>query len=202
MRENNLIKRKKKKAYKSYIGDVGKKADNKLDQIFITEKPYEKLGTDITQFTTTHGKLYLSPVIDFHTREVLSYDLSRTPNFNQIKRMLKQLLDNHGSNLKKCILHSDQGWQYQMKWYNLKLEELEIVQSMSRKGNCLDNSPTENFFGRLKVEMYYNREFSSLDHLENEIHKYIRYYNEERIVTKLKTSPLKFRARFFKEIEI
>lgn len=202
MKENNLMKPRKKSSYKSHRSEVGKIADNCLNQKFKTDRPFAKLGTDVTQFTTTHGKLYLSPVIDFHSREVLAYDLTRTPDFNQIKRMINQLITNHQKHLKGSILHSDQGWQYQMKWYHMELKKQGIIQSMSRKGNCLDNSPTENFFGRLKVEMYYPKKFESLEQLENEIHKYIDYYNKERIVTRLKMSPNAYRTRFLNQKDI
>lgn len=148
-----------------------------------------------------HGeKIFLErETMTEHTGEVSAYDLSRKPNFNQIKRMMNNLIQNHGDKIKESYLQSDQGWQYQMKWYQLELEKLGIKQSMSRRGNCLDNSPTENLFGRIKVEMFNNRTFESLEHLEDEIHKYLKYYNEERIVTKLKTSPLRYRARFYNQ---
>ncbi len=196
MFENNLIKKKKRK-YKSFRGQKNTNIDNVLNRNFNTKSPYQKLGTDITYFVIPKGKLYLSPIIDFHTREVLAYDLSRKPNFNQIKRMMNNLKLTHGDKIKDSHMQSDQGWQYQMKWYQLELEKLGIEQSMSRRGNCLDNSQTENFFGRMKVEMFNNRTFESLEHLEDEIHKYLKYYNEERIVTKLKTNPLTYRARFY-----
>lgn len=197
MKENGIYAAKKKRRYNSYKGTVGKIAPNILNRDFGTTRPYEKLGTDITVFITPHGKLYLSPVIDFHTREILAYDVSEHPNMMQIRRMLWKLTNQHGESLKGAILHSDQGWQYQMVYYRKYLKEHEIIQSMSRKGNCLDNSPTENFFGRLKAEMYYDKEYSfrSLKELKANISDYIRYYNQERIVTRLKTNPQNFRER-------
>ena len=191
MKENGIQAAKKKRRYNSYKGTVGKIATNILDRNFSTTRPYEKLGTDVTVFITPHGKLYLSPVIDFHTREILAYDLSEHPNMMQIRRMLWNLTNKHGDSLKGAILHSDQGWQYQMLYYRKYLKEHSMIQSMSRKGNCLDNSPTENFFGRLKTEMYYDKEYSfrSLKELKENIRAYIRYYNQERIVTRLKTNP-------------
>lgn len=195
MRENNIAGKINKRKYRSYKGDVGRIADNILNRDFKTERPYQKVGTDVTQFITKYGKLYLSPIIDFHTREILSYDLSESPNLDQIRRMMTKLKNNHGKHINGCIIHSDQGWQYQMRYYRKSIEENQMIQSMSRKGNCLDNSPTENFFGRLKEEMYYDNEndFKSLEHLKAEIHKYINYYNNERIVTNLRTSPVKCR---------
>ncbi|MBQ2658047.1 MAG: IS3 family transposase [Erysipelotrichaceae bacterium] len=196
MQENALAAMPPKVKYNSYRGTVGKIAPNILDRDFSTSHPYEKLGTDITQFKIEFGTLYLSPVIDFHTREILAYDLSEHPNFDQIKRMLKSLILDHGDHLEGSILHSDQGWQYQMKYYQKFLRAHGIAQSMSRKGNCIDNSPTENFFGRLKTEMFYGQEYSyeSLEHLESAIHEYIIYYNKDRIVSRLKSSPFDYRT--------
>ena len=193
----------KRRMYKSYRGTVGKIADNVLNQTFTTSKPYEKLGTDITQFRTPFGKLYLSPIIDFHTREVLAYDLASNPDMKQITRMLDQLIHNHGTHLKEAILHSDQGYQYQVKLYEKYLKDHGIIQSMSRKGNTLDNAPTENFFGRLKEEIYYPNEyqFESIEQVKEIIHQYIRYYNEERIVTRLGTNPKDYRQEILQKKE-
>ena len=202
MRENNIRAAKKKRRYNSYKGTVGKIAPNILNRDFSTTEPYQKLGTDVTVFITPHGKLYLSPVIDFHTREILSYDLSEHPNMKQIRRMLEKLIKDHGEHLEGAIMHSDQGWQYQMLYYRKFLQEHKIVQSMSRKGNCLDNSPTENFFGRLKTDMYYDKEyaFKSLSELKRNIRQYIRYYNEERIVTRLRTNPHQCRNSYYESV--
>jgi transposase InsO family protein len=107
----------KRLQYKSYKGTVGKIAPNLMNQSFATTRPYQKLGTDITQFRTRFGKLYLSPVIDFHTREVLAYDLSTSPNLQQIARMLTRLIKDHGPYLKGSLMQSDQGFQYQLTYY-------------------------------------------------------------------------------------
>ena len=175
MKGNGLSACQRKRKYHSYKGLVGKAAPNLLQQDFRTDAPYEKLGTDVTQFITPHGKLYLSPVIDFHTREILSYDISENADYAQIRRMLQSLVANHGRHLRGAILHSDQGWQYQMPRYQAFLKENGIHQSMSRKGNCLDNAPTENFFGRMKTELYYDKEFShhSLQQLKLAMSEYI-----------------------------
>ena len=195
MQENNLKARIKKRSYHSYRGIVGDIAPNIIDRNFNTSRPYEKAGTDVTVFVTQYGKLYLSPIIDFFTREVLAYDISEHPDMKQIWRMLHLLAKNHKGKYEKMILHSDQGYQYQLKSYHKKLKEMGIVQSMSRKGNCLDNSPTENFFGRLKTEIFYDNEYKyeSLEELEEAIIRYIEYYNNSRIVNRLKMAPIKYR---------
>ena len=178
----------KRRRYNSYHGDAGRIAPNILARDFGTTRPYQKLGTDITQFITPFGKLYLSPIIDFHTREVLAFDISKSPDMKQILRMMNNLKSKHGDRLLGAVIHSDQGYQYQHPLYRKLVTDLGMVQSMSRKGNCLDNSPTENFFGRLKTEMYYPNEYSfeSLKEVETEIKKYIDYYNNERLVWRIK----------------
>lgn len=200
----------KRRSYHSYRGQVGKaceilplarKKDGKggiciYERQLAAAKPYEKLGTDVTQFVTKFGKLYLSPVIDFYTREALAYDISEHPDYAQIRRMMGRLFEAHGEVFSGAILRSDQGYQYQMKAYQELLKRHGIRQSMSRKGNCLDNSPTENFFGRLKTEMFYDDEYGlqSLDDLRHRIEKYIEYYNKTRIVVRLGDSPANIRG--------
>lgn len=189
--------RPKQRKYVSYKGKIGKVAPNILDRDFSTTLPYQKLGTDITVFIMPFGKLYLSPIIDFHTREVLAYDLSEHPNFRQIIRMFEMLKNKHQFNFSNAILHSDQGWQYQIERYREKIKDLGLIQSMSRKGNCLDNSPTENFFGRMKEEMFYGKEYwyRSMSELKAAIINYIEYYNNERIVNRFHMSPIQYRIQ-------
>lgn len=214
MKKLNLKARIKRRGYHSYRGLIGKICGNQLlikkehnnqityDRNFACNEPYQILGTDVTQFQIREGKLYLSPIIDFYTREVLAYDISIHPDYAQIRRMMNMLFKNHGEIFKGSILHSDQGYQYQMKAYQRLLKEHGIIQSMSRKGNCLDNSPTENFFARLKTEMFYDKEykFISLKSLEEEIIKYIEYYNSERLVSRLKSTPIETRKRVLGEV--
>jgi len=191
----NIQARPKQRKYVSYKGKIGKIAPNVLNRDFSTDFPFQKLGTDVTVFIMPFGKLYLFPIIDFCTREILSYDLSEHPDFRQIIKMLKMLKDRHGKNISNAILHSDQGWQYQIERYREKIKELNIIQSMSRKGNCLDNSPTENFFGRMKEEMFYGKEsqYKNVMELFTAIVQYIEYYNNERIVARLHMSPIQYR---------
>ena len=156
MRSMSLHGKRRKSKYKSYKGEVGKIAPNILSRNFETTKPFEKLATDVTEFAVCDDKVYLSPILDLHNNEVISYSISTSPNFWQTREMLKGLFDKLPKGAAP-ILHSDQGWQYQMKEFQRQLQEHNIIQSMSRKGNCLDNSVMENFFGRLKVEMFYGK---------------------------------------------
>ncbi len=185
------------KKYKSYKGEQGKIAPNILERKFKAAAPNQKWATDITEFNVSGNKLYLSPIIDLFNQEIISYELNERPVFNQVVMMLnkafKKIPDN--SNL---ILHSDQGWQYQMKRYQNQLKEKGIIQSMSRKGNCLDNAIIENFFGILKSELFYLKKYTSIDQLKKEIKEYIDYYNNDRSKSNLnKMSPIQYRTHYY-----
>ena len=187
-------KQRKNEKYHSYRGEVGKIADNLLQRDFHASKPFEKLTTDVTQFKVGDEKVYLSPVMDLYNREIVSYSISKSPNLSQIREMLDGLFVKLPADAKP-VFHSDQGWQYQHAEYQRLLHEHNIVQSMSRKGNCMDNGAMENFFGRLKVEMFYGEKFESVSSFTEQLEQYIDYYNNERISLKLKgMSPVQFRT--------
>lgn len=194
MQKLGLKGKSKQKKYRTYRGEVGKIPHDLLQRNFQASKPNEKWVTDVTEFTCTEGKLYLSPIKDLFNGEIIAYDLSRRADFTQITRMMTQALTKlEGAT---PILHSDQGWQYQMSSYQHFLKAHGIVQSMSRKGNCLDNAAMESFFGRLKTECYFGQRFETFAALEQAIHDYIHYYNNERIQVKLKgLSPVQYRIQ-------
>ena len=194
MRSIGLQGKQRRSRYKSYKGEVGKIVPNIINRDFKARKPFEKLATDVTEFAVCDTKVYLSPVLDLHNNEVISYSISRSPNFWQTREMLQGLFAKQPKETKP-ILHSDQGWQYQMKEYQRQLREHNMIQSMSRKGNCLDNSVMENFFGRLKVEMFYGEKFQTVDEFIHCLKEYIDYWNNERISLKLKgMSPVQYRT--------
>lgn len=180
------------KKYKSYKGDVGKIAPNVLKRNFKTDRPNQKWVTDVTEFALCGQKVYLSPIIDLYNGEVISYNISDRPVFGQVADMLEKAFSRLDVKT-DLILHSDQGWQYQMKKYQNMLKEKGIIQSMSRKGNCLDNSLAENFFSHLKSELLYLQEFNSIEEFKAELIEYIEYYNNSRIKSKLKMSPVAYR---------
>lgn len=180
--------------YKSYKGKVGKICANLLNREFEAKEPNQKWVTDVTEFKVHNEKLYLSPIVDLFNGEVISFNLSRHPVFAQVVDMLEKAFNKIPDNT-DLILHSDQGWQYQMKQYQHLLKEKGIRQSMSRKGNCLDNSLAENFFGLLKSELFYMKEYKTIEELEKDIIEYIDYYNNKRIKSKLKgMSPVQYRT--------
>lgn len=189
---NSLVKIKK---YKSYKGEVGRAAPNLLKRRFKAKRPHQKLLTDVTEFNVAGKKLFLSPVLDLFSGEILAYETARRPVYEMVHGMLTKVL----AKLKpgdKPMLHSDQGWQYQMESYRQKLKDNQIKQSMSRKGNCHDNAPMESFFGLLKSEFFHRKKFSSLEELEEGLAKYIHYYNHDRIKLKLGgLSPVQYRVQ-------
>lgn len=190
MHELKLFGKRPKEKYHSYKGKVGKIADNIMDRDFKADKPLQKWSTDVSEFKFPWGKCYISPVLDMYSNEIISYDLSLSPNLVQISNMLNKAIKKFPK-LENLILHSDQGWQYQHKLYVNTLKDCKIKQSMSRKGNCYDNSIMETFFARLKNEMYYGYEkiYRCFDEFAKAIDDYIYYYNNERIQSKTKWMP-------------
>lgn len=187
-----MVRRKK---YRSYRGETGRTAPNLINRDFHAEAPNRKWTTDITEIQLRGEKIYLSPVLDMYNGEIISYNISSRPDFAQVMDMLDKAFRKIPNNT-NLIFHSDQGWQYQHKRYQHRLREKGIRQSMSRKGNCLDNSVMENFFGLLKSELLYLRTFDSMEQFRNELIKYIDYYNNKRIKSKLKgLSPVQFRIQ-------
>lgn len=188
MKELCLVCRVRMKKYHSYKGEVGKIAPNRLNRDFETDKPNQKWVTDVTEFSLFGQKLYLSPILDLYSRDIVSYTISDRPVLSAVISMLDkafmQIPDNTG-----LILHSDQGWQYQHKQYQQKLKDKGIRQSMSRKGNCLDNAVIESFFGLLKSEILYLQDFKSMEDFKAELVEYLHYYNNRRSKAKLKGLP-------------
>ena len=182
------------KKYRSYRGEVGRVAPNLLARQFDAASPGQKW---VTEFNINGQKLYLSPVMDLYNGEIVAYETSTRPVFTLVSAMLKKafrrLLPHD-----KPMLHSDQGWQYQQPAYRHMLAERGLIQSMSRKANCLDNAAMESFFGTLKAEFFHLRRFENIEQLQAGIRQYIHYYNHERIKLKLKgLSPVQYRTQAF-----
>jgi len=173
------------KKYRSYKGDVGTLAPNLLDRNFYAKNPNQKWVTDVTEFSLFGEKLYLSPILDLCSEDLVSYTISDRPGLSMVTSMIEKAFETipDGTEL---ILHSDQGWHYQHKQYRRMLKAKGLKQSMSRKGNCLDNAVMENFFGLPKSELLYLQDFDSLEHFKAELIDYLDYYNNRRIKVKLK----------------
>jgi transposase InsO family protein len=194
---------RKSRRYNSYKGKVGRIVPNRIHRRFQTSIPHQKITTDTTEFKYYEidakgrmiiKKLYLDPFLDMFNGEILSYGISTTPSAVSVLSAQKQAIEITSDCPYRRTFHSDRGWAYQMLVYSHILKENQIFQSMSRKGNCYDNSIMENFFGILKQEMYYGITYYSFDELKEAIEKYIKYYNEKRIKEKLGwMSPVEYR---------
>ncbi|WP_449261932.1 IS3 family transposase [Escherichia coli] len=182
------------KKYRSYRGNMGLAAENILQRQFKAEAPCEKWVTDITEFRAGGQKLYLSPILDLFNGEIVAWETACRPTEELVKRMLNKGLESLAEG-EKPLLHSDQGWHYRIKSYQSDLADKGLVQSMSRKGNCLDNAVMENFFGHLKEEIYYRRDYRNVEELENAVNEYITYWNQKRIKLSLGgLSPVEYRT--------
>ena len=200
MKENNLLCNKygiRRKTYSSYKGHVGKIAKNNLNRDFYVDKINTVWVSDVTEFRIRNSeiKLYLSPIMDLYNGEIISYSISKSPTVDftlkSLKEAIKVLPVKHN-----LMIHTDQGFHYQHRSWVHTLKKHGIKQSMSRKGNCLDNSPMENFFGLLKQEMFYCEEYKTIEELESAIREYIDWYNNKRIKTKLNgLSPVEYRLQ-------
>lgn len=183
------------KKYRSFKGEIGQAAPDKLQRQFEAKAANQKWVTDVTEFNVAGEKLYLSPVMDLYNGEIVAFETSKRPVFDLVGSMLKKALIKLGPG-DKPMLHSDQGWQYRMPAYQRLLRERQLVQSMSRRGNCLDNAAMESFFAVLKSEFFYLQKFGNVDELNNGLADYIRYYNHDRIKLKLKgLSPVQYRTQ-------
>ncbi len=183
------------KRYRSFKGEVGRAAPNELQRRFDADSANQKWVTDVTEFNVAGEKLYLSPILDLYNGEIVAFETSKRPVFNLVDSMLKKALARLSPD-EKPMLHSDQGWQYRMPAYQRQLRERQLVQSMSRKGNCYDNAAMESFFGVLKSEFFYLNQFDSVDALRDGLVDYIHYYNHDRIKLKLKgLSPVQYRTQ-------
>ena len=181
--------------YSSYRGTVGDVAPDLIIREYVRKDgqthhksdfscggPNRKWTTDVSQFSFPWWKCYLSPIKDMFTGEIVAYDLSLRADFSQTRRMLDSAFSRYPS-LRGLIFHSDQGWQYQQRWYVEELRRRGIRQSMSRKGNCLDNCIMESFFGSMKREMFYGREseYPDFQSFKKAVDSYISWYNSERL---------------------
>ena len=194
---------RKSRKYNSYKGKVGKVAPNRIRRRFKTTIPHQKIATDTSEFkyyevdaqgNMTMHKLYLDPFMDMCNGEIISFGISRQPSAETIMDALNRAIEATSDCRYRRTFHSDQGWAYQMKAYTQRLKKERIFQSMSRKGNCLDNAVMENFFGILKQEIYYGVIYYSYEELKKAIEEYIKYYNEQRIKERLGwMSPVQYR---------
>ena len=183
------------KKYRSYRGENAP-SPNLLNRQFQAARPNEKWVTDVTEFNVSGNKLYLLPIMDLYNGEIVAYETHERPLFSLVGTMLKKALSKLKALGVAPLLHSDQGWHYQMPAYRKQLADNGLTQSMSRKGNCLDNAAMESFFGTLKSELFYLKKFADIDGLKVGLRQYIHYYNHQRIKLKLNgLSPVQYRIQ-------
>lgn len=196
MRMMGLRAERRRKRYRSFKGEVGRIAPNLLDRDFSATAPNQKWTTDVTQIHIGGQRMYLSPILDMWDGSVISYSLSSVPGLEMISSMLDKAFRKH-KDVSGLVMHSDQGWQYQHRMYQKALQSHGIIQSMSRRGNCLDNAMMESFFALMKNELLYANEYESVEEFKRDLRIYIRYYNEERIKLRLGMSPAQYRKCYY-----
>lgn len=195
MHQENRLCQVRRRKYRSYQGQVGLAAENLLDRDFFASTPNSKWVTDVTEFAVLGQKQYLSPLIDLFNGEVISYEVASSPALGLVTKMLDKALTGLDEKT-KLMIHSDQGWHYRHMNYRHTLESRGIRQSMSRKGNCLDNAVAENFFGHFKEEFLKQTTFTNLSQFRSELDKYIHWFNHDRIRLKLEgLSPVDYRVQ-------
>lgn len=183
------------KRYHSYRGE-STSSSNVLDRQFDAARPNEKWVTDVTEFNVRGAKLYLSPIMDLYNGEIVAFEMQERPLYSLVGNMLKKAISRLKGLSAAPLLHSDQGWHYQMPAYRKQLSSHGLKQSMSRKGNCLDNAAMESFFGTLKSEFFYLNKFADIEDLKTGLRRYIHYYNHQRIKLKLNgLSPVQYRTQ-------
>ncbi len=186
---------RRKRKYNSFKGAVGTVAPNVLNRSFDAERPNQKWVTDITEFRVGDYKAYLSPIIDLFDNAVVAHTIGTSPSLDLTNESLRKALATLTTG-EHPLVHSDQGFQYQHPTWRAILGEVHAVQSMSRKGTCLDNSVAENFFSHLKEEMFHHDSYDSIDELISAVNEYIDWYNNVRNSTKLKgLSPVQYRTQ-------
>lgn len=185
---------RRRKPYRSYVGEVGRIAPNLLHRDFTATAPNQKWVTDITEFRIGERKVYLSPIMDLFDRQIIAWSVGISPNLDLALSALRSAMVTLPAGAAP-IVHSDQGFHYQHWSWQAMLADAGATQSMSRKGNCLDNAVMENFFGHLKEEMFHHTWYADIDVFIVALNDYITWYNTERISTRLKgMSPVQYRT--------
>lgn len=188
MKQESLVAAtSKRRRYGSYMGEISPAPDNLLNRDFSADAPNEKWLTDITEFQIPAGKVYLSPMIDCFDGMVVSWSIGTRPNAELVNTMLDAAIDKVAASGDRPLVHSDRGGHYRWPGWLTRITEAKLVRSMSRKGCSPDNAACEGFFGRLKTEMFFARDWLSttIEDFVAALDAYIRWYNEVRIKSSL-----------------
>ena len=185
--------------YSSYRGRVGETFENVLDRDFAADALWRKMCTDVTEFKLSFGRAHLAPVYDFGSEEIVAHSISLHPDLAHQEEMLGMPMEAKPEEVSP-IPHSDMGWRYQHAAYVRRLAENGFIQSMSRKGDCLDNGATEQVFGHLKDEFFRGRDWGTFEELKADLEAYIRHWNHVRRQRRLKgLTPVEFREQALRE---
>lgn len=194
MRKHGLLAEiRRPRAYKRYSKTLHK-YENHLNRNFISSEPNKKWVTDISYIHTKQGVLYLSVIKDLYDNFIVSYKTGTEQDVGLVLNTIKEAKDKEKITT-ELQLHSDQGFQYTSTAYFNLTKEYDIIPSMSRRGNCLDNSPAENFFGIIKTECIYRKKITDFEEARQLIDEYIYFYNYERIQTKTMLTPYEKRCQ-------
>lgn len=191
-----IVTKNRRRRYGSYLGEISPAPENLINRDFKAETPNEKWLTDITEFQIPAGKVYLSPMIDCFDGLVVSWTIGTHPDADLVNTMLDAAIETVASSEKRPVVHSDRGAHYRWPGWLSRMDNAKLIRSMSRKACSPDNSACEGFFGRLKTELFYPRNWQdhTVDQFIRIVDSYIRWYNEKRIKISLGSlSPLEYR---------
>ncbi len=187
---------RKRRRYGSYMGEISPAPDNLLNRDFRASAPNEKWLTDVTEFQIPAGKVYLSPMIDCFDGMVVSWSIGTRPDAELVNTMLDAAIETVAASNDRTVVHSDRGGHYRWPGWLSRISDAKLVRSMSRKGCSPDNAACEGFFGRLKNELFYSRDWmsASIEEFVATLDAYIHWYNDTRIKDSLGfRSPIEYR---------
>jgi putative transposase len=194
MRKYDLLAEIRRRRKYRQMGEQLHKYENLLNRQFQADHPNKKWVTDISYIHTDQGVLYLSVISDLFDNSIVSYQTGTEQTVNLVLNTIKAALQKEAVTV-ELQLHSDQGFQYTSIGYHTLTKEYGITPSMSRRGNCYDNAPVENFFGILKTECIYRVKLKTLNEARQAVAEYIWFYNNERVQLKTKLTPLEKRRQ-------
>lgn len=175
---------RRRRRYNSFRGEVGHATDNVLNRQFTASAKHTKWVTDVTEFAIGASKVYVSPVLDLYDNRIVSAVSGPSPSVKMVTDGLRAAIDSLEPG-EKPLVHSDQGFQYRHALWQGMLRKTGLVQSMSRKGTCLDNAVMEGFFSHLKEEWFRIQQPATIDDFHAGLTDYLQWWNKTRIQQRL-----------------
>ena len=195
--ESLVVPKPRKRRYASYLGEISPAPENLINRDFQAAAPNEKWLTDITEFQIPAGKVYLSPIIDCFDGMVVSWTIGTSPDAELVNTMLDAAIETVADTACRPVVHSDRGGHYRWPGWLSRMGDANLTRSMSRKACSPDNAACEGFFGRLKNELFYPRDWknATIEQFIETVDSYIRWYNEKRIKVSFGAlSPIEYRV--------